>query len=148
MEPPIAARRVTERTLHGETVIDDYAWMRDRESPEVIAYLEAENAYTEAITEHLASLRDEIFQEIKGRTQETDLAVPAKRGRFWYSTRTEEGRSYGLWIRMAGGPDGDETVLLDENVAAEDTDYFRLANFSVAPNDATVGYSVDIDGGE
>jgi len=148
MEPPIAARRPTERHLHGDTVIDDYSWMRDRESPEVVAYLEAENAYTEAMTDHLAPLREEIFNEIKGRTQETDLAVPAKRGDYWYSTRTEEGRSYHLWVRMAGGPDGDETVLLDENTAAEGTAYFRLANFSVAPNAATVGYSVDTDGGE
>jgi len=148
MEPPIAARRPTERTLHGDTVIDDYFWMRDREAAEVVAYLEAENAYTEAMTDHLAPLRDKIFHEIKSRTQETDLAVPAQRGDYWYSTRTEEGRPYHLWVRMAGGPDGDETVLLDENTAAEGNDYFRLANFSVAPDAATVGYSVDTDGGE
>ncbi|MGB5732525.1 MAG: S9 family peptidase [Acidimicrobiia bacterium] len=148
MEPPIAARRPTERTLHGDLVVDDYFWMRNREDPEVVAYLEAENAYTEVMTDHLAPLRDEIFNEIKRRTQETDLAVPAQRGDYWYSTRTEEGRPYRLWVRMAGGPDGDETVLLDENTAAEGTDYFRLANFSVAPDAATVGYSVDTDGGE
>ena len=148
MEPPIAARRPTERTLHGDLVVDDYFWMRNREDPEVVAYLEAENAYTEVMTDHLAPLRDEIFNEIKRRTQETDLAVPAQRGDYWYSTRTEEGRPYRLWVRMAGGPDGDETVLLDENTAAEGTDYFRLANFSVAPDAATVAYSVDTDGGE
>lgn len=148
MEPPIAAHRPTERHLHGDTFVDDYSWMQDREDPGVVAYLEAENAYTEAMTDHLAPLRDEIFEEIKGRTQETDLAVPAKRGDYWYSTRTEEGRPYHLWVRMAGGPDGDETVLLDENAAAEGNDYFRLTNFSVAPNAATVGYSVDTDGGE
>ena len=148
MEPPIAARRPTERHLHGDTVTDDYSWMRDREDPEVIAYLEAENAYAEAMTDHLAPLREEIFNEIKGRTQETDLAVPAKRGDYWYSTRTEEGRPYQLWVRMVGGPDGEETVLLDENAAAEGNDYFRLANFSVAPDAATMGYSIDVDGGE
>lgn len=148
MEPPIAARRPTERHLHGETVTDDYSWMGDRESPEVVAYLEAENAFTEAMTDHLAPLREDIFNEIKGRTQETDLAVPAKRGGFWYSTRTEEDRSYRLWVRMAGGPDGKQTVLLDENAEAEGHSYFRLANFSVAPDAATVGYSVDTDGGE
>jgi oligopeptidase B len=148
MEPPIAARRPTERQLHGETVTDDYFWMRDRQDPDVIAYLEAENAYTEEMTRHLAPLRDEIFNEIKERTQETDLAVPAQRGDYWYSTRTEEGRPYHLWVRMTGGPDGPETVLLDENLEAEGNDYFRLTNFSVAPDAATVGYSIDIDGGE
>jgi len=148
MKPPIAPRRPTERTLHGETVVDDYAWMRDRAAPEVIAHLEAENRYTTEMTEHLAPLRRQIFDEIKSRTLETDLAVPAKRGDFWYSTRTEEGRPYRIWVRLAGGPDGDETVLLDENLEAEGNDYFRLANFSVSPDDSTIGYSVDTDGGE
>ena len=148
MEPPIASRRPTERRLHDDPVIDDYFWMRDRRDPEVIAYLEAENAYTAAMTDHLEPLRRQIFEEIKSRTQETDLAVPAKRGDYWYSTRTEEGRPYQIWVRMAEGPDGEETVLLDENVAADGYEYFRLANFSVSPDAATVGYSVDTDGGE
>ena len=148
MEPPIAPRRPTERRLHDDPVIDDYFWMRDRNDPDVIGYLEAENAYARAMTDHLAPLRDTVFNEIKDRTQETDLAVPAKRGVYWYSTRTEEGRPYGIWVRMAGGPDGDETVLLDENAAAEGHAYFRVANFSVSPDAATVGYSVDTDGGE
>ncbi len=148
MEPPIAERRPTERVLHGETATDDYSWMQDRDDPAVIAYLEAENAYTDAMTDHLTGLREEIFEEIKDRTQETDLAVPAKRGDYWYSTRTEEGRPYRIWVRMAGGADGEETVLLDENQAAEGHDYFRLANFSVSPNAEIIGYSADTDGGE
>jgi oligopeptidase B len=148
MDAPIAQRRPSERRLHGETVVDDYSWMRDRDDPEVFAYLEAENAYTEAMTDHLSSLRELIFNEIKDRTQETDLAVPAKRGDYWYSTRTEEGRPYRIWVRMKGGPNGAETVLLDENTSAEGHDYFRLANFSVSPNAAIIGYSVDTDGGE
>ncbi|MEA3503201.1 MAG: oligopeptidase B, partial [Actinomycetota bacterium] len=148
MDAPIAQRRHSERRLHGETVVDEYSWMRDREDPDVVAYLEAENAHTESMTDHLASLREQIFNEIKDRTQETDLAVPAKRGDYWYSTRTEEGRPYRIWVRMEGGPDGTETVLLDENATAEGHDYFRLANFSVSPDAAIVGYSVDTDGGE
>jgi oligopeptidase B len=148
MEPPIATRRPRERHLHGETVIDEYAWMRDRDDPDVIEYLEAENAYTGAMTDHLEPLRSLIFNEIKERTQETDLAVPARRGDFWYSTRTEEGKPYRIWVRMSDGPDGPETVLLDENEAAEGHDYFRLANFSVTPDAGIVGYSVDTDGGE
>ncbi|MEA2010172.1 MAG: oligopeptidase B, partial [Actinomycetota bacterium] len=148
MDAPIAQRRYSERRLHGETVVDEYSWMRDREDPAVIDHLEAENAYTESMTEHLAPLREQIFNEIKDRTQETDLAVPAKRGAYWYSTRTEEGRPYRIWVRMDGGPDGTETVLFDENAAAEGHDYFRLANFSVSPDASVIGYSVDTDGGE
>jgi oligopeptidase B len=148
MDAPTARRRPFERRLHGETVVDHYSWMRDREDPGVIAYLEAENAYTEAMTDHLASLRGEIFDEIRTRTLETDLAVPAMRGDYWYSTRTKEDRPYLIWVRMAGSADGDETVLFDENIAAEGNEYFRLANFSVSPDAATIGYSVDTDGGE
>lgn len=148
MEPPIASRRPHERRIHGEIVVDYYSWMADRDAPEVIEYLTAENAYTEAMTDHLSSLRKQIFNEIKDRTQETDLAVPAKRGDYWYSTRTEEGRPYRIWVRMDGGPDGPETVLLDENVAADGHGYFRLVNFSVSPDAGTIGYSTDTDGGE
>ena len=148
MEPPIAMRRPHELRLHGETIIDEYSWMRDRDNPEVIAHLEEENAYTEAMTAHLGPLRERIFDEIKERTQETDLAVPAQRGAYWYSTRTEEGRPYRIWVRMTGGPDGEEIVLLDENQEAEGHDYFRLANFSVTPDATIIGYSVDTDGGE
>ena len=148
MKPPIAARRPSQRDLHGEVSIDDYFWMRDRDNPDVIAYLEAENDYTESMTDHLGTLRETIFSEIKDRTQETDMAVPAQRGDYWYATRTEEGRPYPIWVRMAGGPEGAETVLLDENAAAEGHEYFRLANFSVSPDATVVGYSVDTDGGE
>jgi oligopeptidase B len=148
MDAPIAQCRLSERQLHGETVIDHYSWMRDREDPEVIAYLKAENAYTASMTDGLAPLREQIFNEIKDRTQETDLAVPAKRGDYWYSTRTEEGRPYRIWVRMEGAADGTEAVLLDENDAAEGHDYFRLANFSVSPDAAIIGYSIDTDGGE
>jgi len=148
MEAPIAQRQPAERRLHGDTVVDHYSWMRDRENPEVVAYLEEENAHTEAMTDHLAPLRERIFHEVKDRTQETDLAVPAKRGEYWYSTRTEEGHPYRIWVRMEGGPDGAETMLLDENISAGGHDYFKLVNFSVSPDAAVVGYSVDTDGGE
>lgn len=148
MKPPIAARSPSQRDLHGEVSIDDYSWMRDRDNPDVIAYLDAENEYTESMTDHLGTLRETIFNEIKDRTQETDLAVPAQRGDYWYATRTEEGRQYPIWVRMAGGPEGAEAVLLDENTAAEGHEYFRLANFSVSPDATVVGYSVDTDGGE
>ncbi len=98
---PIAARRPqsTPRTHHGDAVDDVYEWLRAKEDPEVVAHLEAENAYTDARTAHLAGLREQIFQEIKGRTQETDLSVPTRRGDWWYFSRTEEGKQYGIHCR-------------------------------------------------
>src|SRR5215470_18696329 len=92
---PPAARRVRhERTHHGDTVVDEYAWLAGKDNPETIAYLEAENAYTAAMTDGQASLRETIFGEIKGRTKETDLSVPARKGDWWYYTRTVEGKQY------------------------------------------------------
>src|SRR3954447_14578225 len=90
-EPPVARRRPQERTHHGDTFVDDYEWLRDKESPDTLAYLEAENEYTQARTGHLEHLRERIFEEIKGRTQETDLSVPVRIGGFWYYSRTIEG---------------------------------------------------------
>ncbi len=130
-EPPVAKRVPHERTHHGDTVIDEYAWLADKEDPDTIPYLTAENAYTEAMTAGQAGLRETIFAEIKGRTQETDLSVPARKGGWWYYTRTVEGRQYPVHCRRAvrldetrppgtdgGGPLPGEEVLLDCNELA------------------------------
>ncbi|HKA96678.1 MAG TPA: hypothetical protein VKD66_10475, partial [Streptosporangiaceae bacterium] len=90
--PPIARRIPSERTHHGDTVIDEYAWLADKDNPETIAYLEAENGYTAEMTAGQAGLRETIFGEIKGRTKETDLSVPTRKGGWWYYTRTVEGK--------------------------------------------------------
>jgi len=129
-------------------VIDPYAWLQDKSDPAVIAHLEAENAYTAATLEPTATLQDEIFEEIKERTLETDLAVPARRGDWWYTTRTEEGKSYAIWVRMQGSADGDEQLVLDENTEAEGESYFRLGNLALSTDQAYVAYSVDTTGAE
>jgi oligopeptidase B len=103
-DAPIAKRVPTERTHHGDTVVDDFAWLTDKDDPATRAYLEAENAYTEATTEHLAPLRETIFGEIKQRTRETDLSVPTRKGGYWYYTRTVEGQQYGIHCRRAVAP--------------------------------------------
>ena len=105
-EAPAPPQRPISRTLHGETVVDPYAWMRERESEEVLAHLRGENAYTEASLAHLAAFREQLFQEIKSRVQETDLSVPARKGPFWYLTRTEEGEQYAVSCRRRGSADG------------------------------------------
>src|ERR1700709_78450 len=94
LQPPVAARKPVQRVHHGDTFVDDYEWLRDKADPEVIGYLEAENAYTEASTARLQPLRQQIFDEIAGRTQQTDLTVPSRRGDYWYYSRTVEGRQY------------------------------------------------------
>jgi oligopeptidase B len=156
--PPTARLAPSERTHHGDTVSDEYAWLMNKEDPATIAYLEAENAWTDAATAHLAELREKVFQEIKGRTQETDLSVPGRKGGYWYYTRTEEGKQYGIQCRVpvrpgeTAPPMGDERpgeeVLLDGNVLAEGKEFFALGTFDVSPDGHWLAYSTDFDGDE
>ncbi|MCJ0977015.1 S9 family peptidase [Rhodococcus sp. ARC_M12] len=160
--PPVAKKVPHERTHHGDTFIDNYEWLRAKEDPEVIAYLEAENAYTEQQTAGLESLRGKIFDEIKSRTQETDLSVPTRMGQWWYYSRTVEGKSYGLQCRCpVDSPDDwtpptlssdvdvpGEQVLLDANLEAEGHDFFSLGAFSISLDGTLLAYSTDTEGDE
>jgi oligopeptidase B len=160
--PPVAKKIPFERAHHGDTVIDHYEWLRDKEDPEVIAFLEEQNEYTTAHTDDLAGLRADIYNEIKNRTQETDMSVPTRRGEFWYYARTEEGKQYALRARCPiAGPDDwtpptvepgqrvpGEEILLDSNVEAEGTDFFSLGALSVSADGNLLAYSVDTTGDE
>jgi oligopeptidase B len=159
--PPAARRIPHERTFHGDTFIDEYAWLSDSGDPETIAYLEAENAYTEAATAGQAKLRDAIFGEIKGRTQETDLSVPTRKGGWWYYTRTVEGMQYPVHCRRAVRPDDagppvsddgqpldGEQVLLDGNELAGDGEFFSMGAYDVSPDGRLLAYSTDFTGSE
>lgn len=161
VQPPVAKRVPHERVHHGDRVIDEYAWLADKEDPDTIAYLRAENVYTEAVTAHLAGLRDTVFNEIKSRTQETDLSVPARKGGHWYYTRTVEGQQYGIQCRRPVAPgevdppatgDGTplpgEEVLLDGNELAAGHDFFALGTFDVSPDGRSLAYSTDFAGDE
>ena len=135
-------------TLFGDVRIDDYRWMRDRENPEVIAYLEAENAYTEAMTAHVGELQETIYQEMVGRIKETDLSVPYPDNGFYYYERTEEGLQYPIFCRKEGTLDAEEEVLLDRNVLSEGHDYFETWTMRVSPDNSMLAYSVDTTGAE
>lgn len=161
--PPVADRRPTQRTHHGDTFVDPYEWLRDKTDPQVIAHLEAENAYTEAMTAHLAPLREEIFADIEARTQQTDLSVPEYSRHttgeaYWYYTRTVTGQDYPLWCRVAAGspderpdPSGEvpgEQVLLDGNAEAAGQEFFSLGAFTLSPDGSLLAFSVDTSGDE
>jgi oligopeptidase B len=122
--------------------------LRDKSDPDVIAHIEAENEYAAAVLEPTNALQESIFDEIKDRTQETDLAVPAQKNEYWYTSRTEEGKAYAISVRMRGGPDGVSELVLDENAEADGHDYFRLGNLSVNADHSRVAYSVDTTGAE
>ena len=147
-QAPVADREPVSRELHGETVVDPYAWMRERASQRVLAHLRTENQHTGATLAHLRELQEKVYQEIKSRIQETDLSVPARKGGYWYLTRTEEGRQYPLSCRRSGAIDGPEEVLLDGNLLAGDSEYFAFGLFEVSPDHAIAAYSTDYTGAE
>src|SRR4051794_29051229 len=143
--PPAAPKRPTELTHHGDTRIDEWYWLRDRDDPAVLEYLEAENAYTDAELARLGPLRERLFQEIKSRIQETDLSPPAKKDDYWYYGRTVEGLQYGIHCRKHGSLEAPEEVLLDENVLAEGHGFFSLGGFELSPTHRLLAYSTDTE---
>lgn len=146
--PPIAEKRPKTLTLHGHERIDNYYWLREKESPDVLAYLEAENAYVKAQTAHLEDLTETIYQEMVGRIQETDSTVPFKLGDFFYYSRTVEGLQYRIHCRKHGSLDAPEQILLDENKLAEGEEYFKVGDLEMSPDQSLMAYSVDTEGGE
>ncbi len=156
--PPLAPRRPHVITAHGDGREDPWFWLRDREDPEVLAYLEAENTYTDAVMEPLGSLRDGLFEEMKARIKETDMSVPARRGPWWYYSRTEEGKEYAIHCRRpargrdelppAGEPGDEEQILLDENSLAQGSEYFAVGSAAVSHDHRWLAYGTDRRGDE
>jgi oligopeptidase B len=149
-QPPIAKVETKVDTLFGHVMIDDYHWLRDdtRSRPEVIGYLEAENAYTEAMTGHTGDLQKQLYGEMVGRIKETDQSVPVKRGEYHYYTRTEKGKQYEIYCRKHGSLDGPEEILLDVNILAQGKDFMDLGLFEVSPDNSTLAFAVDTVGNE
>jgi oligopeptidase B len=157
--PPVAPRRPTELAAHGDVRVDEWHWLRsdDRSDPEVLAHLEAENAYVAAALAHTDDLQAELFAEIKARIKETDLSVPFRKGPHWFYSRTVEGQQYPILCRTGVEPPTDlpgdhpvegEEVLLDLNELAGDSDYFALGAYDLSPNQDLLLYSTDHDGSE
>ncbi len=144
--PPVA--RVVPRidTSFGDIRRDDYAWLRGREDPQVIRYLEAENRHTDAVLLPTRGLQDSLYTEMVGRIKETDETVPEREGEFWYFSRTEAGRQYPSLYRARR--DGPRQLLLDQNQAAEGKRYYRVGDFRVSPDARLAAFSVDTSGAE
>lgn len=146
--PPIAAKKPEELAFHGHTRVDPYYWLREKDNPEAIAYLEAENAYTEATLAHTESLQEELYEEMVGRIQETDETVPTRLDNYYYYSRTEEGKQYNIYCRKQGSLEAEEQVLLDLNELGEGYEYLRLGVYKISPDHRLLAYSLDTDGSE
>lgn len=144
--PPSPTKRPVTLEQHGDKRIDNYYWLRERENPEVIAYLEAENAYTEAALGPFKGLQGILYEEMKSRIKPDDESAPYRRGDYFYYIRYEEGNEYPIYARKKGSLNANEQVMLDVNKLAGDADYFAVSNFSVSPDDRIAAYGVDTVG--
>ncbi|HWX09266.1 MAG TPA: S9 family peptidase [Gaiellaceae bacterium] len=147
-EPPFALQRPRILEAHGDRRVDPYYWLRERDDPEVMRYLEAENSYADAVMAPTLPLQERLYREIVGRVQETDTSAPTLHKGWWTYTRTVEGLDYEIYCRRREKMDAPEEVLLDGNVLAKGHDYFDLGYVERSPDEKLLAYAVDTDGSE
>jgi oligopeptidase B len=148
MQPPHAAKLAHQIEIHGDVIVDDYFWLRDKDAPGVMEYIEAENDYTEEVLAPHAVLKESLYQELKARVKEDDLSVPVKKDGYYYYSRVAAGKQYAIHCRKVGNLDSSEEIILDENQLAEGQPYFQLGTFSISPNHQLLAYAEDTDGSE
>ncbi len=144
--PPVARRDPEIRVIHGQELVDPYHWLRERDAPEVRAYLEAENAYSERVMRHTEGLQDELYRQMVGRLKQTDASVPVRIDDYWYYSRTVEGLQYSIHCRKLGSLEAPEEVLLDLNALGDG--FLALGAFAVSPDHRLLAYSLNHDGSE
>ena len=143
MEAPVAEKKPEELTIHGHTRIDNYYWLRERDNPEVIAYLEAENAYREEVMKGTEQFQKDLFDEIVGRIKQDDESVPYKENGYYYYTRFEEGKEYPIFCRKKESMEADEEVLANVNEMAEGYDYYQVGGLSISPDNRYMSIGID-----
>ena len=145
-QPPVAAKQPHTTNIHGYTLKDDYFWLREKSNPEVIKYLEGENAYTEEVMKPTKGLQETLYTEMLGRIKQTDLSVPSRIGEYYYYSRTEEGKQYPYMCRRKGSMEGAEEILLDLNALAEGHKFLGLGAYVVSDDGNWLAYSTDTTG--
>jgi len=143
---PVAKKVPKTTTVHGETLTDDYFWMREKTNPEVVSHLQAENAYTEAVMQPTAALQEKLYQEMLGRIKQTDQNVPYRENGYYYYSRTVEGQQYPIYARMKGSLDAPEEITLDLNELNKGHKYTALGAYAVSDDANLLAYSIDHNG--
>ena len=144
--PPVAKKVPHVTEVNGHKLVDNYFWLRDKPNPEVRAYLEAENAYTDAVMKPTGAFQQKLYTEMVGRVKETDVEVPYREGDYFYYVREEAGKQYPIRCRRKGSMDGPEEVVLDQNELAKGQTFMSVAAFAVSPDGNTLAYSYDNTG--
>ena len=143
MKPPKAKKNPKELTIHGDTRIDKYYWLKDRENQEVIDYLTAENEYKEHILAPTKDFQEKLFKEIVGRIKQTDMSVPFKKDGYWYYVRYEDGKEYPIYARKKGKLEAKEDIMLEVNELAKDHKYYAVGGRSVSTNNRLLAFGED-----
>ena len=146
VNPPLAAVRPTTLEQHGHVRVDPYYWLRERDNPEVLAYLREENAHALGVMAHRSKFEDDLFEEMKGRIRQTDSSVPAKYDDYYYYTRYEEGGEYPVYCRKWKTAGAREEVILDVNTLAEGHEFFAIGETAMSANHTLLAYSCDTQG--
>src|SRR2546421_11835985 len=145
--PPVAAVRPHQFNEHGNVRVDQYYWLKERDNPEVIKYLQDENAYTGAVMAHTAALQDRLYEELKGRVLQNDQSVPFREGNYFYYTRLVEGKNYPIYARKRGSLAAREEVMIDANVLAEGKSTFLIRAWEVSSAEDILAFAADTTGG-
>jgi oligopeptidase B len=145
-KPPMAEKKSKTVNIHGETLVDDFFWLREKSNPAVISYLESENAFTDAMMKPTQAFQESLYKEMVGHIKETDLSVPYRWGNYFYYTRTEQGKQYPIFCRKQGSLEGKEEVILDQNELAKGYKFFSVGAFVVSDDANLVAYSTDTTG--
>jgi oligopeptidase B len=143
IQPPDAKKKPKELAIHGDTRIDNYYWLNQRDNPDVIDYLKAENEYTRAVLKPTENLQEKLFKEMKARIKEDESSVPYLKNGYYYYRRYEEGKEYPIYCRKKGSLESQEEVMLDVNKMAEGHDFYRVVGLSVSPDNGMLAYGVD-----
>ncbi len=143
IKPPLAAAKAKELSIHGQSRTDNYYWLRDRENPEVIKYLEAENNYTDTVLADTKEFQEKLFTEIKGRIKEDDASVPYKDRNYFYYTRYEKGGEYPIYCRKKGSLEAPEEIMMNVNDLAKGHDYYNLGGLEVSDNEELAAFAED-----
>ena len=144
--PPVAAVKPQPLEAHGHVRIDEYYWLRERDNPEVIRYLEAENAYTKAVMAHTDALQERLFEEMKGRVRQDDQSVPYRQGGYFYYTRFEEGKDYPIYARKRGSLGAPEEIMLDGNALAQGKPFFQVMGWQISSGEDLLAFALDTMG--
>ncbi len=146
LQPPMTPKKTKTTKIHDYTMIDDYFWLREKSNPEVIAHLEAENAYAESVLKPTAPLQEKLYKEMVGHIKETDVTVPYRQGGYFYYSRTEQGKQYPIYARKKGGLEGKEEILLDQNELAKGFKFFSIRGLVPSDDGNLLVYSTDTTG--